>query len=574
MRVLQTSVVCAVLCSLAWSAGAAEIHRAAAAGDLRKVREIVATDPAAVKERTPGGSTALHVAAASNRVEVARFLLSKGSAIDAPTGKGYTPLHVAVVMGAEKTAGLLLASGARVDASSKDGLTPLRVAIRKKNSRMAGLLVTRTKAAYLERSFDLRTEEGRLAFKNGEMKTALDVMSRVLREHPADENVNYTYGQLCLGVQDLSRAELAFERIVTQVNPRNDRARRDLAMIYMATDRPDMAREELERVLANNPPPEVRASIEATLERIEGMRKRWLFSGSAEAGVFHDNNVNVGPDSDVVSISPITFGATSISELDVDEASQPASAGGGFASLSASVARDAGEPGGMMLTADVAAYRNWLADESAYESMYYQGGLGLKYIGIRDLFVLGCFASSIEYGGEPLVNIYGLVPSYTHVAGAASDWWLTTAAGLEMRDYDSLDDRDGPFALVGQTVRRVVGDRRHTLSASVAFFRADAESPVYEHSGASLGLAGEYKLPARCVLYGGLRFVSSEYKEREALAPEKRQDDQIQITAGISHAIDERWAVDLSFTRTDNNSTFDLYEYTRDIVGLSSSCEF
>ena len=46
------------------------------------------------------------------------------------------------------------------------------------------------------------------------------------------------------------------------------------------------------------------------------------------------------------------------------------------------------------------------------------------------------------------------------------------------------------------------------------------------------------------------------------------------MVAGANWTIRQHWGVDLSYVKTDNHSTFDLYEYNRDVLTLSASYSF
>ena len=107
---------------------AAPIHDAAGAGDVEKVRALLAVDRTAVDAKDGNGHTPLLIAAANGQIEVMKLLLEKGAAVDAKDSNGSTPLTLAVWQGYLDMAKLLLEKGAAVDAKTNEGFTPLMFA--------------------------------------------------------------------------------------------------------------------------------------------------------------------------------------------------------------------------------------------------------------------------------------------------------------------------------------------------------------------------------------------------------------------------------------------------------------
>src|SRR5436309_683599 len=114
---LSTSASAIALAALTWSnvALCGEVHDAAKAGDLAKVKELLASgvdvNAKDLVDRTP-----LHCAATENRKEMAEFLLAVKADINAKDKNGLTPLHAAARFAGKELLELLLANGANVGA--------------------------------------------------------------------------------------------------------------------------------------------------------------------------------------------------------------------------------------------------------------------------------------------------------------------------------------------------------------------------------------------------------------------------------------------------------------------------
>ena len=100
-----------LLVVLAWSSLAfcGDIHEAAKAGDLEKVKALLKDNPDLVFSKDTNGWTPLHFAADEGHKEVVAFLLVNKANINAKNNYEFTPLHLASMHGRMDVAELLLA---------------------------------------------------------------------------------------------------------------------------------------------------------------------------------------------------------------------------------------------------------------------------------------------------------------------------------------------------------------------------------------------------------------------------------------------------------------------------------
>jgi ankyrin repeat protein len=141
---LATMLVLMTLVLLLWSGvtRCGKIHAAAHAGDVEKVKNLLAGNPGLVNARgILLGGTPLHVAARRGKKDVAELLLANGADVNARDKMGKTPLHDAARHNSKDVAELLLAKGADVNARDKRGRTPLHLAARYNSKDVAELLL-------------------------------------------------------------------------------------------------------------------------------------------------------------------------------------------------------------------------------------------------------------------------------------------------------------------------------------------------------------------------------------------------------------------------------------------------
>src|SRR5262249_22942900 len=91
---------------------AQQILTASQHGNVEKVGELLAADPALVNAKEDYDKTPLHWAAEKNYLPLAKVLIAAGADINAETTWGSTPLQWAANVCSREVANLLLANGA------------------------------------------------------------------------------------------------------------------------------------------------------------------------------------------------------------------------------------------------------------------------------------------------------------------------------------------------------------------------------------------------------------------------------------------------------------------------------
>ena len=146
VRTLKHCCVAFVLAFASVSVAAADpVHDAARKGDVNKLKELVAADPAVVSSTDKMGKTALHIAAASNQLDAATFLIEHGVDLNAKDKNGgFTALDMALSSAHYiDMVRLLIERGANVNTASSQGITPLDEAAMRGQKDAIELLVAK-----------------------------------------------------------------------------------------------------------------------------------------------------------------------------------------------------------------------------------------------------------------------------------------------------------------------------------------------------------------------------------------------------------------------------------------------
>ncbi|HEY1272471.1 MAG TPA: ankyrin repeat domain-containing protein [Terriglobales bacterium] len=120
-----------------------DVLEAASLGNIARLQELVASDPALVSARSADGFTPLHFASYFRQEEAAKFLMEHGAEIAAVAGNPtrVMPLHSAVSARNLPVVRELLARGAPVNAKQQQGWTALHGAADSGNREIIDLLL-------------------------------------------------------------------------------------------------------------------------------------------------------------------------------------------------------------------------------------------------------------------------------------------------------------------------------------------------------------------------------------------------------------------------------------------------
>ncbi len=451
-------------------------------------------------------------------------------------------------------------------ARNTEGETPFQVALREGDRAEVMSLLTETEAAYHE-TFTRGPDQSRSPLPRRELDRAWHVLLDLLRKNPRHASLNFAIGVLAEKRNDLARAELAFERVL-QVAPGNHRAGLELARVCSRAGRDDVARRHYEYVLSQTPPDAVARNIRKQLSELGRVDKRLHVSARIDAGTIADDNVNVGPRDDVIAVFPLTVGSTLFTELSVAPESQPIEVSGAYAAATLEMLYDFGRSGGWGLTTDLNYYENWL-DETEEESRLVKAAFGAKRAAKRSLAKGELYARRIWLGSDPLVDAIGLQPVYLHRFKPAGRtlYWIS-AVQMEQRDYDTRNAYDGLFLGIEQTVRLMVTDHA-SVYAGLRGAHNDADAAVFAYRGLS-GVTGATFTWKRLRLYASARYTHNDYDERETLAPRDRVDKIWLLNAKARLQLFGNTGIEVKQQHTGSDSTFDLYDYERNVtmVGL------
>jgi hypothetical protein len=113
-------------------------------------------------------------------------------------------------------------------------------------------------------------------------------------KNPTNLDVTFAYADVSAKLGDNEGAVSALERMLL-FNPNLPRVEAELGALYFRMGSYAIARSYFEKVLAANPPPEVRQRVDAYLGQITQLSATQHFAASISAGVQYQSDANVAP---------------------------------------------------------------------------------------------------------------------------------------------------------------------------------------------------------------------------------------------------------------------------------------
>ena len=385
-------------------------------------------------------------------------------------------------------------------------------------------------------------------------------------ERAGDPAFDYALGIAALDSGRYGEAIIALQRVLA-VQPDNAPARAELARAYALAGDIDTAREQFATVVDDPSLPDpVRQRFTGFVRQFD----RAIAGGGSDVSGFldarggHDSNINSATDLTTVTIplfaflGPGTLGAGARSQD--DEFYEVA---GGLSGLTAIGRQD---------RLFASALGNWRdnIESGAFDTASLTGTAGYAHtFANRDVISLSAQAQQFWLGGNAYRSSLGAVAQYTRLLPQGRA--LTLAAQYNRLNFDNqpLLDADRYALAVGYVTR--------VLSANVAGGREEtrrAAGDAYSNSFATASIGAEVPLTERIAMVAGAAFDLRRYDAPDALFLVEREDERIDLQAGLKvRLVDSLFLVPRA-TYTRNWSNIPLYDYDRWTVSAGVRFEF
>lgn len=391
------------------------------------------------------------------------------------------------------------------------------------------------------------------AYTQGDFKTAYPLFEALFEQTPNSAEINFFLGRSALELRQYDAAVAAFDRVL-MLNPKHTRTHLELARLYFERQQLTSAQMELDLVLNEQLPNDVRDIATAFKRKIDEQISPHRFAGAVIVGGGYDSNVN-----NDIGAKEFTLPSLNI-PLSGNKKEKD---GYGFATFVLNHSYDFGERGG------------WSLEDSfvAYDKLY-----STSHENDLALFTL---SSAPTWSEEKTTIAFPITFDRVYIdkkgylanvgAGFKTSYLIDPRSQIEggysfKRGYYHEETHDVNAHLLFANYRQILGENLFALGIRTSYginkevesVRTDVQNTEWNYG---IDLSKEFTKTLRGSL--GFTRTSTEYDDTDTLFLTKRHDDKNQYELSLGYTLQKNLSLGISLMYSDNHSNHDPYTYDK-----------
>lgn len=420
---------------------------------------------------------------------------------------------------------------------------------------------------------DALLERARTLIDGGRGAEAYPLLAPHEAQRRGEPEFDLLYGMAAFEAGENTRALFALERVLA-VEPGNNRARAEIARVYLAIGETDIARQEFEHVKRQGVPPAVSRTIEKFLEaveRLEDVTKPTL-KAYVEGTLGYDDNVNT-------SMSGSSQAIPGLGGVIVRFGPGAARTADNFASLGAGLRYRNPFGDGMAFVAGASASHRNNSNDREFNLTTLDGHAGLVKSAGNDVWSLTAQANGMAVDKH----------SYRYAVGATGQWQRNLSTREQMTGYLQYSDlryqsyqgadqsiRDAHRWVVGGAYARVFEGGWIGYAGGYLGVENEKERDVphlgHDLYGARLG--AEKSVRENVTLFANFAYEHRRHGGEWPLFLVKRKDHQYSLNFGANIVPAKNWLLIPQVSLTHNDSNVSMMEYRRNMASVTLRRDF
>jgi tetratricopeptide (TPR) repeat protein len=462
------------------------------------------------------------------------------------------------------------------------------------------------------KEIDSRLAEALTLYYDGQYGQALPIFNAIASEVETTD-IMWWIGTSAMNAGDLKTAARKFEQML-EVDATLNRVRLELAAVYFQMGQYKESKRELSKVMAANPPEEVKNSIARLLKANEDASRRFHWNVRLAFGVQSDSNVSAGPDSRLLATGS---GGT----LNLLESSAKVSDTGYTTNLSGNILYNFSDKQlGLAWHTGLDYYSILYSKYSQFNYGMMGAATGPWWIG-RNFIIKFPVGYRIQYFGDSDLNYLTSAQRANNPQGSltVAGWLNTNGSLLQNNDlnrlsytlhfdpnieyffnkYFSLKYQFGYYhetfaSKWDQDTLRVNNqngfdnntrihevtssfyffNRQHILSVAGGYEVGDYDERVNCYDNKYYAASYYMKFPTQTELFFKFQRNFKDFKDRVPLYNDVRYDTRNIYTAVLSQSFLKHFFASLVFNYIQNDSNTNIYEFDKQTYTLSVGAYF
>jgi outer membrane protein len=414
---------------------------------------------------------------------------------------------------------------------------------------------------------DVVTDQAAAMLKRGAAKAAYDLLLPLEPQRAGDPQYDYLLGIAALDAGDPERAVFALERVLA-LQPDNALARAEIARAYYAMGEREAARREFEAVRRFPIPEQAKATVDRFLSAIaaaEGTR----VDGFIELSGGYDTNIASATASSTIAIPGLGGAAFTLDPTLTERGDQFFGVAGGV-----NFTRKLSQP--WSLLGGIAATLRRNMDTTTFSTDTVDGNLGVRYARGLDAFTLGVQAQYFGVDAARYREAKGGIAQWQHAFDERTQ--LSLFGQYAQLRYATQPVRDADRGIVGVAFAHAFsGVYSPAIFASLYGGEEKARDAAYPHLGhtpVGVRAGGQLRLGGGWSTFGSASYEQRKYGGTEPLFLVKREDEQVDLIAGLSYLWRPGTTLLAQVAYTDNRSNVPLNDFDRTVSSVALRFNF
>ncbi len=390
-------------------------------------------------------------------------------------------------------------------------------------------------------------------YNQGDFKQAYPLFEQLLEQTPQSAEINFFVGRCALELHQYDEAMAAFDRVL-MINPKHTRTHLELARLYYERQQLELSRTELNLVLNDQLPSDIRDVAMAFKRRIDASISPHHFNGAVIVGGGYDSNVNndIGNKAFILPSLNIPISGNT-KEKD----------GYGFSTFVLNHSYDFGERGGWTLENSFVGYDKLYSKSSLNNLVLFSLSSAPTWSEKQVKFALPVMFDRVYIDGKGYLYNVG--------AGLKETYLLDPLSAIEggytfKRGYYHEETYDVNAHLIYANYRRIVGDNlfafalqtSYSINKEVETTRTDVDYTEFKYG---IDLSKEFTKTFRGSL--GYTRINDRYSDVDTIFLTKRHDEKNQYELSLGYTVQKNLSLGASVAYSDNHSNHDPYDYDK-----------